>query len=87
MADEDGPVVVFASTNLLEAEQVRSLLDGCGIMARVLDGNFVSMQPWLSLWAGGIKVVVPAAREADAKAVLRDAGFDGGDPQTWPKLK
>jgi len=88
MAGEDEearPEVVFATTRLIEAEQVRGLLEARGLLARVLDGNFVSMQPWLSVWAGGIKVVVPAGQAEDAKAVLKDAGFDGGDPATWPR--
>lgn len=89
MAKEEGaarPEVVFATTRLIEAEQVRGLLEARGLLARVLDGNFVTMQPWLSGWAGGIKVVVPAGQAEDAKAVLKDAGIDGGDPGSWPRL-
>jgi hypothetical protein len=70
--------IVFTTTRLLEAEQIRSLLEARGFLARVLDGNVVSMKPWLSGWAGGIKVVVPADQVEDARAVLADAGLLGG---------
>jgi hypothetical protein len=82
---ESGPVVVFASALPIEAEQVCCLLEGRGFTARVLDRNFVGMKPWLSVWAGGVKVVVPAEQAEEARAVMRDAGFDGGDPGTWPR--
>ncbi|HEX4048727.1 MAG TPA: DUF2007 domain-containing protein [Elusimicrobiota bacterium] len=73
------PVIVFVTPRLIEAEQVRGLLEGHGFLARVLDGNIVSMLPYLSGWAGGIKVVVPAGQARDARDVLADAGLlDGG---------
>jgi hypothetical protein len=77
-ANDGAPEVVFISPRLLEAEQARGMLEGCGFLARVIDGNVVSMLPYLSGWAGGIKVVVPAGQAADARAVLADAGLLGG---------
>ncbi|MDE2489383.1 MAG: DUF2007 domain-containing protein [Elusimicrobia bacterium] len=85
--DDGTPTIVYATVNLIEAEQVRGLLEARGVLARVLDGNFVSMQPWLSGWAGGIKVVVPAGQVEEARAVLDDAGFGRGDHRTWPRLR
>ena len=76
--DAGRPEIVFTTTRLIEAEQIRGLLEASGLLARVLDGNVVSMQPWLSDWAGGIKVVVPAGQAEDARAVLADAGLLGG---------
>ncbi|MFI5363082.1 MAG: putative signal transducing protein [Elusimicrobiota bacterium] len=73
-----GPEVVFTTTRLVEAELVRGLLGARGLLARVIDGNFVSMQPWLSGWAGGIKVVVPAEQAGDARLILDEAGLIGG---------
>jgi hypothetical protein len=81
-ADEEDagrPEIVYVTAKLIEAQQVCGLLEARGFLARVLDGNFVSMQPWLSGWAGGIKIVVPARQAEDARAVLADAGiFDNG---------
>jgi hypothetical protein len=77
--ENDGPVIVFTTSRLVEAEQVRGFLESSGFLSRVLDGNVVSMQPWLSGWAGGIKVVVPAEQAEAARAALADAGLlDGG---------
>jgi hypothetical protein len=73
-----GPEIVFTTTRLIEAEMIRGMLEAHGMLARVLDGNLISMQPWLNDWAGGIKVVVPAGQAEDARAVLADAGLLGG---------
>jgi hypothetical protein len=72
------PEIVFTTARLIEAEQIRGLLEARGFLARVLDGNLISMKPWLSDWAGSIKVVVPVEQAADARAVLADAGLFGG---------
>ncbi len=78
--EEEGasPEAVFTTTRLVEAELIRGMLEAHGMLARVLDGNLISMQPWLNDWAGGIKVVVPAAQAEDARALLADAGLLGG---------
>lgn len=76
--DEKGAEIVFTTDRLLEAEQVRSLLEANGLLARVLDGNVVSMFPWLSGWAGRIKVIVPPSQAEEAREVLKDSGLLGG---------
>lgn len=76
--DEKGAEIVFTTDRLLEAEQVRGLLEANGLLARVLDGNLVSMLPWMSGWAGRIKVIVPPSQAADARQLLKDSDLLGG---------
>jgi hypothetical protein len=80
--DEKGAEIVFTTDRLLEAEQVRGLLEANGLLARVLDGNVVSMFPWLSGWAGRIKVIVPPSQASEAREILKDADLLGGG-KSW----
>jgi hypothetical protein len=67
---EGAMATVYATGLQPEADQVRGILESCGIPARVLGAQFVTMQR-----AGDIRVVVPAERLDEARGVLKDAGF------------
>jgi hypothetical protein len=75
-SDSNRPVVVAAFTGVPEAEIARSALEAEGIEA-ILQGDQLIGVAWhLSNAVGGVRVVVPAAQEERARAVL--AGLDPG---------
>ncbi len=65
--------VVARFTSVGEAESARSALDAAGIDARVGDENMVAVDWLMSQAVGGVKVLVPDEKLAEAAEVLGDA--------------
>lgn len=63
-------VVVRAFTNVPEAHVARSVLDSTGIPTRIADEHLVSADWLYSNAIGGVKLLVPEDRVAEALAVL-----------------
>lgn len=69
-----GPVAVLRFRDLPDAEMAQSVLRSAGIDSFLADQNIVRLD-WL--WSdamGGVKVVVRAEDEADARELLKQAG-------------
>ena len=66
--------LVFASNNVMEAEETRCFLEGSGVNARILDSRLVSLNPVLGGPVGGVKVVVPEDEYERALETLKAAG-------------
>jgi hypothetical protein len=60
-------VVVFRTFDLAEAQVVRSRLEGAGLQADVEHENSAAN---FDVAAGGVRVVVPTAQAAEARALL-----------------
>jgi hypothetical protein len=72
-------VVVYVSNNPMQAEEVRCLLEGSGLVAFVWDNHVVALNPFLGGPLGGVKVAVPQDQADAARDVLREAGRLGVD--------
>lgn len=66
--------VAFLSNNPIQAEEVRCLLEGNGLLAFVWDSHVVTLNPVYGGPLGGVKVMVPEDQLEAARDVLRDAG-------------
>ena len=82
MAGERFIAVVRANT-LMQAEMVKGLLEGEGILARIpgelATDHFTTAKETL----GGIVVEVPEERATDARVLIRSAAEDGRELQQW----
>lgn len=78
-ATTDDLVIVFASVNWNEANQVKSLLEGSGVEVTAIDENMPRMDSPVSIIIGGVKIAVPRHQEQLALDVL--AEFRGGAGQ------
>jgi hypothetical protein len=68
--------VVFVSSNNIEANLVKSLLEGSGIEVFILDENVGNY-----LYAGGVKLAVTPGQEQLARVVLQEyRGKEGQSP-------
>ncbi|MCX5683204.1 MAG: hypothetical protein NT049_05905 [Planctomycetota bacterium] len=75
---DGGLVTLVTARDLQHADLIACQLRGAGIPAWV-DGQYMATLYWHALYGlhpGGLRVVIPASRMADAKAVLEN-------PQDW----
>ena len=69
--------VVARYLNPIHAHIVRSCLEAAGVPAMLADDNLVRMLSIASVAVGGVRVMVPAPRAAEARQVI--ASFNRGD--------
>jgi hypothetical protein len=72
MADDAEVVTVASFTEPLEAEMARTRLESAGIVTFLRGENARILEPGL----GDLSLQVAASDEADARAILADAGAD-----------
>lgn len=77
-----GPVVVFVTTSVWEADLVKSLLRANGIKVYAFNENFTRIDPPIATMSGsGIQLVVAPKQEEPARAVLEEyRGAAGQNP-------
>jgi hypothetical protein len=63
--------------NPIQAHIVRSCLEAAGVPALIADDNLVRMLSIMSIAVGGVRILVPADRVAEARGVI--AAFNRGD--------
>ncbi len=63
--------------NPTQAHIVRSCLEAAGVPAMIADDNMVRMLSIISVAVGGVRILVPADRVAEAREVI--AAFNRGD--------
>jgi hypothetical protein len=66
------PAVVFTTSNILEAQLVKSLLEGNGVTVFLVDGQFPAMNPFYTNAIGGIKLAVSESELEEAKEILAE---------------
>lgn len=77
----DGPAIVFTTADANEALMVKSLLEGSGLDARLLDEHFSRLESPLAFAIGGVKVIVPPEQEEQALEALAEYRVSAGqDP-------
>ncbi|REJ80674.1 MAG: DUF2007 domain-containing protein [Acidobacteria bacterium] len=69
---EGEPEVVFSTADPNEALLVKSLLEGSGIEAVLLDEHFSRLESPLAFVIGGVKVLVPGDQVARAREALEE---------------
>lgn len=69
-----GPVAVLRFRDLPDAEMAQSVLRSAGIDSFLADQNTIRLHWFWSNAIGGVKVVVRAEDEADARELLNQAG-------------
>lgn len=70
-ATYEGDFVTVAScTTPTEAHLLKETLIAAGLKAEVADANFIQANSWMSNAVGGVRVLVPAALAAEAKATV-----------------
>lgn len=76
----EGDFVTIATCSTpTEAHLLKETLVAAGLPAEVADANFIQANPWMSHAAGGVRVLVPASRVAEAKEAV--AAFNAGEFQ------
>jgi hypothetical protein len=63
--------------NPINAHIVRACLEAAGVPAIVADANLVQMNSLLAVAVGGVRILVPAIRVAEAREVI--AAYNRGD--------
>jgi hypothetical protein len=67
----EGDFVTIAScTTPTEAHLLKETLIAAGLKAEVADANFIQANSWMSNAAGGVRVLVPSAFAAEARATV-----------------
>ena len=69
-----GPVVVYQTFNLAEAQLVRSQLEGAGIEAHVQHEQSAAN---FDVGSGGVRVVVPAEKADEARRLIEPGAGQG----------
>lgn len=64
-------VVVFRTFDLAEAQVVKGRLEGAGLEAALQHENSAAN---FDVAGGGVRVVVPDAQSAEARAIIQSAG-------------
>ena len=77
--------IVFCTTNVIEANLVKSILESSGIDVYVQDENLPRLNPFLSQAIGGIKLTVPENQEKDALDVLTEYREKDNKDPNWGK--
>ena len=67
-------VVVYLSNNPMQAEEVRCLLEGSGLVAFVWDKHVITLNPVLGGPLGGVKVMVPRDQVDAVRDLFRETG-------------
>jgi hypothetical protein len=64
------PVVVYSTFSHMEAALMKTVLEGSGVEARLLDESLSRIDSPAALMIGGIKIIVPSHQEALARDIL-----------------
>ena len=65
-----GPITVFLSFNMADADLVRSRLEAAGFMAAIIHDTAALGVEGYTMAAGGVKVQVPEEQAQDARAFI-----------------
>jgi hypothetical protein len=76
---------IFITTNPMEAEEIRCLLEGSGLTPFVFDSRAPIVNPFVPAPLAGARVMLPADQFEHATEVLRDAGRLTGEPPLMGK--
>lgn len=68
--NDDGWHVAACYLDPLQAHIVRARLEAEGIAARLADAHLLQLHPLLAPAVGGVRVLVPAAQAAAARAII-----------------
>ncbi len=69
---DGGPVSVAEVASRFEAELIAGLLRSHGLSAAVVTDDVGGQEPQLQLQRSGVRVLVPASDEADARQLLAE---------------
>lgn len=77
----EAPKVIFTTADANEALLVKSLLEGSGLDAQLLDEHFSRLESPLAFAIGGVKVIVPESQRQEAIEALEEYRVSAGqDP-------
>jgi len=68
-------ITIFASNSEIQAQSIKSLLEGSGIEVNILDDNHVTIDPFIAQAIGGVKIQVKHVNKQEAFEILKESGY------------